>query len=268
MTTTAIKLPWERILVFGITGSGKTWNWMMLARELKSTGAQFYVIDTDNDIEFMLATQFPDLLEKNKGNVHVYPAYSWPEYKSALETIQKIKLKENDWIVVDKINHAWDTVQRYFIKEVYKEDIGDYFLSVRKKLAEAKKDTGKNASIVKESLSGWMDWPVINALYTEWIAPIVYQVHCNVYSTTDVDKLSTDEKNAEIMQLFGDYGVRIEGQKKLGGQFHTILLLKAGTDRWQLTTIKDRGGRGYFKDTDLKSLYKQYLVMKAGWPML
>ncbi len=43
----------ERVLSMGITGSGKSYQWLKLAEALLPTGAKFRVIDTDNDIVYM-----------------------------------------------------------------------------------------------------------------------------------------------------------------------------------------------------------------------
>lgn len=262
------KIPdvWERILVLGITGSGKSYQWQSMARFLFSTGAKFYVVDTDNDINYMLVNQFPDLLPANGGNVFVFPAHDWEEYEGVVNYISNnLKPKPIDWIIVDKINHAWDTVQRHFINSVYDKDMGEYFLDIRRKLEAQHAVDGKNKSLVKEALSGWMDWPVINALYNEWIAPIVYQVHCHVYATTDADKLSKEDDNVEILNLTGALGLKIDGQKKLGGQFHSIFLYKTNGKKWQIRTIKDRAGRTYLEDEPFFNFYMQYLVMTAKW---
>lgn len=285
------KLPLERILSIGITGSGKSYQWLKIAKRLKPMGAKFRVVDTDNDIDFMLRTQFPELLPENSGNVYSCPAYDWPEYEKAVNWIQQRKLTPEqlgsmdkylqlayktpirpiDWVVVDKSNNAWSTVQSYFVGEVFGEDTGEYFLEVRKKLWAAG-DIGKSGkkatSTVLEGLDGWKDWSVINKLYDDWINPIVYRVRCHVYATADVDSLGKEEKDPEILSMFGDLRIKPAGQKKIGGQMHTILLLLPGNDRWLVTTLKDRSGRIYFKKTPLTDLYTQYLFAKAGWPLI
>jgi len=68
--------------------------------------------------------------------------------------------------------------------------------------------------------------------------------------------------------LFGDIGVRPAGQKALGHQMHTIFLMIPGKEKWFITTVKDRAGRPYFSKSPLVSLYHQYLMSKAGWPIL
>lgn len=281
----------ERILAMGITGSGKSYQWLTMADVLKPTGAIFRCLDTDNDIPYMLETQFPHLLPRNGGNVYVHPAVDWPDYKLGIDWIQKkpiseevrktmepyivkdlsVPLKDSDWVVVDMADNAWDTVQRYFTTEVFGEDMGEYFLRMRKLIEQrgGKDRFGKLAtSVAPEAFDGWKDWSVMNKLYFDWIHPIVYRIPCHVYTTTRPEKIDRGEKDAEILTLFGDLGIRPGGQKKLGGQMHTIFLMIPGEDKWLITTAKDRAGRTYFKKTPLVSLYTQYLVAKAGWPIV
>lgn len=259
----------ERILTIGITGSGKSWHWLKMAEILLPTGAIFRCLDTDNAIPYMLDTQFPHLLPANGGNVHVHAAYDWPEYKAGIDWLRKEPIKDNDWLIVDMADDAWATVQNYFVSEVFQEDVGDYFLQVRKELqargGKSKLDGKIAQSLMPEGLSGWVDWTVINKLYNDWIKPIIYQIPCHVYATAKVERLDRNSKDTELMTLFGDTGIRPAGQKRLGHQMHTVLLMIPGKDGWFVTTLKDRGGRPYFKKTPLISLYKQYLVAKAHW---
>ena len=277
----------ERILVMGITGSGKSYQWLTIARSLKNTNAVFRCIDTDNDIDYMLGTQFQDLMPENGSNVYVIRACDWPEYKTAIRWFNKKMSKEeeskldknqliaykkpvnsNDWLIVDKINNAWSAVQDYFVDGVHQEDIGDYFLRIRKEL-KSKGDVGKSGqkmtSITLESIDGWKDWPVINKLYADFIKEIVYKSRCHVYAATDVDEIDKKEKDPEILSLFGDLRIKPAGQKKLGGQFHSIFLMIPGSNKRLITTIKDRADREHMKKVPLFNMFLQYLVAKAGW---
>lgn len=282
----------ERILSMGITGSGKSFQWLKMARILKPTGSIFRAIDTDNDIDYMLRTQFEDLLPENGGNVYVHPAFEWPEYERSVKWIQqdrltpaqlgnmedhlvkayKTPIKRIDWVVTDKINNAWKRVQSYFTEQVFGDDMGEYFLRIRREMQQGIRQTAKGkmpSSPVMEGLDGWKDWSVINKLYDDWVLPLIYRVHCHVYAATDVDKLDRGtEKDPEILNLFGDLGIKPAGQKAIGGQHHTIFLFIPGQEKWLVNTIKDRADRPYFKKAPLTSLYTQYLVVKAGWPML
>ncbi len=282
----------ERILPMGVTGSGKSYQWLKMARVLKAANVMFRVMDTDNDIDYMLRTQFQDLLPANGGNVYVFPAFNWPEYEKGIKWVQqagltepqvkdlnkyllhayKTPMKRRDWVVTDKINNAWSTVQRYFVGEVFGTDMGEYFLQVRREMQSGVRKTKKGemgSSAIKEGLDGWKDWSVINKLYDDWILPIIHRVQCNVYAATDVAELDKKlEKDPLVLNIFGDWGVKAVGQKALGGQHHTIFLFIPGRERWLITTIKDRAGRPYFEKVPLTSLYMQYLVAKAGWPII
>jgi len=255
----------ERILAIGITGAGKSYQWLKLAEALLPTGAKFRCIDTDAAIDFMLETQFPHLRPENGGNVYVYPVFNWPDYRNTLEeVIMKEPIEDKDWLIVDMADTPWESTQRYFTSEIFEKSMGDYFLQVRKELQASKK---KTSSVAREAFDGWMDWSVVNKLYFDWINPIIYQMKCHVYGATKVQKLGKED-DPDIKELFGEYGIRPTGQKALGHQFHSILLLIPGKERWFITTIKDRGGRTYFKRTPFVSLYMQYLVAKAHWPMV
>jgi len=251
----------ERILTMGGMGSGKSYQWLKMAEALIPTGAKFYVMDTDNAIPFMLGTQFLKLMPENGGNVYVKPAFDWPSYNEALEWSLKFA-KDDDWIVCDMVDNAWASVQRYFIGEVFDKDIGQYLLEVRKKAQQSGKPI---KSLMREAMKGWVDWPVVNKLYEDWILPIVYRAKCHVYMATKAQPV-TPEDDPSVKLAFGELGVRPTGQKNLGHQCHTcLLMIYGGKDIWSITTAKDRGGRKYFTKTRLISLYDQYLVAKAGW---
>jgi hypothetical protein len=286
----------ERILAFGVTGSGKSYQWLKIAEVLKPTGAIFRVLDTDNAIPFMLETQFPQLKPENGGNVYVHQSFTWPEYKTGVNWLQrrppskeeveylsvmepnvlkdwqKNPVKPIDWTVVDMADNAWRTVQSYFVQEIFGEDPGDYFLQIRREMQVGIRKTKRGempASPVMEGLDGWKDWAVINKLYDDWMLPIVYRIPTHVYTTAKVEHLDTrTEKDEEVLMLYGDLKIRPSGQKALGHQMHSLFLMVPGKSEWFITTIKDRGGRSYFNKTKLISFYNQYLVAKANWPIV
>jgi len=254
----------ERILVMGVPGSGKSYQWLLMARALREQ-CKFHCLDTDDAINFMLDSQFPDLKPSAGGNVHVYPAYDWKEYMTNSKEIMKI-VSEKDWIVLDMADNAWNAVQRHFVTEVFKEDIGQYFLEVRRALHQRGDIDSKGrmiTSLMNEALKGWVDWTVINKLYEDWILPLVYATKANLYATTKVSEVSREDE-ALTRQVFGAYGVKPAGQKHLGHQVHTIFLFIPPISRedkvWRITTIKDRAGRQYFDNDPLINLYKQYFV--------
>jgi len=278
----------ERIGVTGVTGSGKSYQWLKLAEVLLPTGAIFRCLDTDNSIGYMLETQFPHLKPENKGNVLVCNVFDWPAYKLGMNWIQRENispaqldslpltlkqdyakpLKLNDWTVVDRADKAWSTVQRHFVTEVFGEDMGDYFLQIRREIQAGTRKPRAGGSTIAEGLDGWKDWSVINKLYEDWVLPIIYRIQTHVYMATSVQKLDRNERDTELVTLYGDMGIRLAGQKGLGHDLHGLFLFVPGKDLWQITTIKDRANRSYFNKVRLSSFFLQYLVAKAGWPMV
>ena len=241
----------ERLLVLGGPGSGKTYGWLKLASHFK--GAEIYVIDTEIGAERSLQ-EFPDLK-----NVHIYPVVDWSEYRKAQKEIVE-KAKESDWIVVDMADKAWTTAQRYYVGEIFDQEMGEYFLEARKKIKkDAKSLFGGRDAVLK----GWTDWVVITRIYEDFILPLIYRSSAHLYLATAAQPVSEDD-DREIKELYGPYGLRPAGQKALGYQPDTVLLLAHAKDGYYVTTIKDRGGRKYFDRQRLHNLCLQYGKV-AGW---
>lgn len=259
--------PRERILTMGSYGSGKSYQWLCLARWLKTQGSRFYVIDTDDAVERMLYEEFPDLDERAGGNVYIHHAYTWETYTEAQRQILTAA-GPNDWIVFDMVDSPWKAVQSHFVSEVFNKDIADYFVEARKSLADKgdKTSKGKDAKNLRV-FEGWMDWPVINKIYDSLIMPLVLDSRSHLYFTTKVSALRAED-DPTVRDLYGPYGVKPAGQKDLGHLFHTVLLFQQGQARntWQITTVKDRG-RTYFDHDKLVNFPVQYLGGKAKWPM-
>lgn len=245
----------ERILAIGAPGTGKSCAWLTIARLSQQTGspARFYCIDTDYAIARMLHTEFRDLR-----NVVVYEVSSWTAIEDALR--QSLQAGAwDDWLIVDMIDMPWDLVQAYYTEETRGQDIGRYFLEVRKTLGD------KDNSL--RPFDGWTDWQVINKLYLSWIYGVIYHSNMHIFATSKIEATDVKNDDKEMLALFGPYGVKPRGQKHLGHQFHTILLFSCLKPYdWRLTTIKDRG-RTPFEGAPLKNFALQYLVAKAGWKL-
>lgn len=249
----------ERILVFGDAGSGKTTNWLNIAKFLKTTKSpgMVYVGDTDAAVPRMLASSYRDLSDKIK----FYPLYEWPDYQKFQSDVMRFA-GPTDWVVIDFVSTAWNAVQQYFTEEVFKKDMGNYFLQARKEMEEK----GRNAL---NALEGWTDWNVINAVYRSWINPILYRSRFHVYATATATQLSSDKKPTETTstrQLFLRFGVRPEGQKHLPFQFHTVLLsgFTQRNNRRTITTVKDRE-RSEVAGLAVTNFTLDYLKGVGGW---
>lgn len=246
----------ERILVFGPAGSGKSTAAASIASMAAKTksDARFHVIDTDLAWDRMLVEGYGDL-----ANVDVHVALEWPEYKAALAKIRSV-VRPNDWVVVDLVSNAWETVQSYFTEQVFDQDIGDYFLQVRKELKTGKKSL--------EAFSGWVDWSVINAMYKTWINDLLFKTRANVICMAKMAKVYAEQDDKATRLLFGQHGVKPEGQKSLPYQFHSVLLTgeRKVDERTEylLTTVKDRE-RVQLDKVAVKKFALDYLVKVGGW---
>lgn len=245
----------ERILVYGYSGSGKTNAWLSIAQWCQQEGldAEFWVLDTDGgSVGRLIRRSYRDL-----HNVHWTEVYGWEDYNSALDHIQE-NAKEGDWLVIDMIDAAWDSVQEYFSQQVFQEDLADYFLEARKTLSD------KDKSL--DALEGWKDWVVIKKLYKRWLDKALFAGPYHIFAAA---KAQTVEKNdpATIRAAFWN-GSRPAGEKNLAHLFHSVLYLEhrmdKGKDTWTLTTMKDRGSR-YVDSLKVQNFAMQYLVGIAGW---
>jgi len=243
----------ERILAIGSFGSGKSYAWLSIARKAQKTGskAKFYCIDTDLSIERMLTEEFSELR-----NVELECVFEWEEYTAALDKFKKISTPQ-DWIIVDMIDIAWEAVQGYFTEEIFSKDIGQFFIEARKSM----KPGDKKVKI----FDGWKDWQIINRLYFTWVNKLIYQSKSHIFATAKVEKISDEDEDKNTRLLFGQYGVKPRGQKYLGHQFHTVLLLNQfKANDYRITTIKDRG-RKVLEGASLRDFSIQYLVGVAKW---
>lgn len=267
----------ERILAYGDAGAGKTTNLLNIAKfsHMTKSDARFHIIDSDFAMDRMLIgypnipfgiwndTRFP-ITEASI--ICIYPVFEWREYNAALTFIQKWA-RPQDWVTVDFISNAWSAVQDDFVQEVFHQDIGEYFLKVRKTLKDDSKSLG--------ALEGWVDWQVINPRYKSWVNKLLFRGRYNIYCTAKSDNLSSDKKPTEDSQtraLFVQYGVKPVGQKDLPFQFHTILLNKKTIQAGQpptrtITAVKDRE-RPECVGVPVANFATDYLVNIAGWQLV
>lgn len=240
----------ERILDIGPAGSGKTSNFLHIARHLTATqsGSNFYVGDSDFAMDRML-TNYPDIIP----HVSLTPLYDWDDYVKYGQFVVA-NAGPNDWICIDFVGSAWKAVQEYYVQQVFKKDIGDYFLAARKKeVAE---------------LEGWVDWQVINPLYQQWIMPILFKSRAHVFCTAKSESLSDSRKPTEdknLRAMFLPFSCKPVGQKDLAFQFHTVLVSDRDFNGNRLmNTVKDRE-RLEVRGQVVTNFAVDYLTNIAGW---
>lgn len=246
----------ERILLYGEPGVGKTKCYLEIAKLSKITGsdAKFYVIDNDRAVEMMADSMHLD-------NVKVENVYEWEEYMVALKKLMKL-VRPSDFLICDLMSETWTAVQSYYTDQVFGDDIGSYFLKVKRDME------GKD-----REFEGWTDWKVINKLYFDFTRPFVYKSPCNIIAVSGAAPVvrskgtSTVGDSKETISIYGQVGYKPEGQKRLAHQFNTTLFLsKDSRGEHIITTLKDRE-RELLQGTRLKNFALDYLKGPAGWTM-
>lgn len=247
--------PRERILTFGVQGTGKSNAILTVAKRCPEN--TFYVVDNDDSYERLLAEDYPDLT-----NVKVEQPDDWEEHLEVIEGFSR-EMDADDWLVVDLLTEPWDLVQDWFTDKVFHKDIEEYFLEVRIAKQRAKAESGKDKKSLG-AMDGWMDWPVINKQYRK-LSKLLINRPGHLYCTAELSPITKEEDDKDIRGMFGPYGVKPKGQKRMGHMMQTVLLLgkdRAGT--YTMTTVKDRG-REEMEDEEYTDFAKDYLMGIAGW---
>ena len=245
----------ERILTFGVQGVGKSNAILTVAR--KCPDIKFHVIDTDYSESYARALDSEYEGLENVEITRVSPD-DWENMIPAIEAISA-KMNADDWLIFDSMSPTWEAVQEWFIEKVHGQDIDDYFMEVRMKKENTK---GKDSKALG-ALEGWMDWPVINKVYFKLYKRLM-SIPGHLYMTAEQTGVNDDE-GREIKGLFGPYGVKPKGQKKLGHLPQTVLLFtKNRAGEYAVTTIKDRN-RAELENQPIDDFMRDYMVKVAGW---
>lgn len=261
----------ERILVFGVEGTGKSAFILRLA--LAYPFGKFHVVDTEyGSYDALMAggtnddpTLFQRLHPDNGGNVYVTEVDmdDWVGMKEAAIKINA-EMDRDDWFVYDSMTPTWDACQEWFTNEIFDQGIDEYFMQVRKAKAVAEQAGAKKTANLG-ALEGWKDYGVINPQYFG-LYKILLRSPGHIYWTAEQTKISDeDDKDEETKKLYGSSGVKPKGQKRLGHMTHTVLrLTRTQTGDWQMNTIKDRG-RATMERVDVKDPAMDYFFRVAGW---
>ena len=239
----------ERVLLMGAPGTGKTYHIVKMVQYLEEFGIKVHAIDLEDKLEPMVT----GLCESMPKNLSIYTAFSWEELKtddkSVLHQIES-NAKQGEWIVVDRIDLSWPMVQRWFTQQKYNEELAD-------RMMQKSKDMKKSSMFTPRFDQG--SWQVINEQYESFMLAILYRLRCNLIMTTGI---KGPEENSPI-DIYGRLGVLPRGQKEIGHQPHSVFLLtqeRAGRDIvWRITTGKDLPNREVFDHEDLFDFTLQYL---------
>jgi len=258
----------ERILVGGPAGTGKTYEWLTIARLLPNR--KFHVIDPDSGVIRVWKNDMDGF--KDLTNIDYYFTPVWFEelkktedgwrggIKEAFDQV-KTRAKPDDWVVVEALDGIWDLAQGGFVDAVFDKGIGEYFLERRKSL------TDKATRL--DALDGWKDWTVIKKMHNDdFINKVCYQLPVHVYMTTGISVTTqslASKEDAETRSFYGDSLFRLDGEKRNGRRVQSIFIFNKGKEGWKyMTFLKDRG-RIWVENEELFDFGIQYLQGVAGW---
>lgn len=248
----------EKIVLYGDRGSGKSSTYISLADWMERTHSdrRVWLVDSDGGWDANRA-------EDGSLDPYIHPIVvdrdSFGGNDGWLAQVKKIRreIHADDWLVVDLQTHAWDGAQRYYWGEKTGNDsLAELWL--RNRPQDVSGDHGTN-------------WGVINKFYGEWTA-YISNLPCHklfLASAADIREWSDD---LNTRNFYGKVGMRMEGQKDLKGEGHTVLYAFEANGKYRFTTVKERGPIGRAKRRLLVNeevtdtgFVPGYLVKVAGW---
>ena len=238
---------YERILLMGGPGSGKSTQMLHCISYLQDKGARCHILDCEDKL---IATTSG--MDGKWPVVHV--SVFWEDMLTSMDILVK-EAKPEDWVFVDRVDLSWSEVQRWYTAARYKKDLGE-------KLMAASVAMGTKSSMDMPRFDEGA-WQTINENYYFWMQTLLYRLRCNLVLTAGI-------RVAEDYDVFGHLKVAPRGQKELPHQPHTAILLHQTYDKvekekkWLMTTGKDLPGRLYYENEPVLDFAIQYLGGVVG----
>lgn len=264
----------ERILAFGVPGTGKTQALMEIARRCPAD--TIWIIDNDHSIERLLETDFADVKVREEwrgdgdtrmvedseyctedGNVVLFHTDTWEHHVWALKQVEE-RASRHDWLVVDTVTRLWDDVQEWYNRLTYGQDKSQVLLEYR--IA-----SDKNKNNINASEAVFSDWQFINPVYAGEVNNRLINPPCHVYLTAEQTDVTPLDRDKSILNLYGPHGHKPKGQKKTSHVVQTVLMFRrSATGDYFITSVKDRG-RPELENEPNNDFAKDYLWNVAGW---
>lgn len=251
----------ERILMCGSPKVGKSTCWLSLAEWMEKTGSQNKIFAVDSDRAWEIMGPLDGSLDKR---VQVTEVDSWSEWRDAVANARaQANPDGGDWLVIDMINRLWTASQTGFFEFAYDEDSTELFMKAKKQNMSLAGEYGQN-------------WAVINKMYNDVMSKL-QSFPGHVLALTPAAEVRVPDSRgkggdaAQILDLFGNVGFKPEGQKDLGYQFHSLLLLQRKPNGERvITTIEERKrpnneARVYLAGEPMSDWVLTYLVKNAHW---
>jgi hypothetical protein len=249
----------ERILVFGVAGSGKSSVWLAIAEWIYKSKSDSKVWVIDTDVAW-------DAMRPEDGHldeiVEVFPIYDWVDYKPAVHKIRE-NGQPDDWYVLDRGDVQWSRAQEAYAALTTGQDVDEFFLAHAIAETSPGGDYGSN-------------WTHIRRMYAQSGMDLVTRFRGNVLVTAAAKELREDagkmSDDPNVIAKYHSVGYKPEGKADLPHLFHTEIYMVESPSGYRMTTLKDRknlygdGGRKYMKGKEVKPDFVMgYLIGEAGW---
>lgn len=254
----------ERILVYGIHGSGKTNMWLQIAAA-SDPDVTFHTIDTDNGVVRSMSRDFAHLT-----NVSVTTVQGFYDYVTWAKELDKI-IKPGDWIVPDMASTAYNAAADFYLQRKYGKTRQEIeFEHEMEKMLNAEVKAGAPA-IAPD------DWVMIRNLFLNWwegmvVKGLSVKHGAHIFATAEAKQVMEhyEAKNPDqtILRDYKDLKFKPDGHKSLAHRVHTVAMTNrtgngTETDNFWFIPVKDR--QRDMSNLIVGNFVDDYLVGRAGW---
>lgn len=242
-------------IIIGPPKVGKSSSWLSIAKAARDSGDErkFYVLDTDDALDVILAS------EQYKGiNVELYHGYRWPAYEAFSEMVMK-KAKAGDFVVIDMIDKGWSAVQNHVVKEL------------RGKTRTEAMKSGAKQGAANDGFASFKEipWPVVNSTWDDFLQPLLFELPAHLIMCAEEKDVPDAPKNPNTKDVgkhdrmtLGDK--KPAGQKSMAFQARTVLRLNLLARGRTITTLGDRE-REWLNNKTYENFFDTFYVGVCGW---
>lgn len=258
----------ERILLYGDSDSGKTYNFLKVAEwhQRRGSDAVFWgLCSPGNEWDRLL---MPGAEFEHLENVRPFDVEDMQDYFDVYDGEIRPHAKPEDWLAIDVIDAAWQAAQDEYAKREWKgRDLGSKWA----------------AEGGQYPITGW-EWGSINARYRAFIQNRVLRFPGHVMALAWEKELQDAAKSSgkggedqDVLDVFGLVGRKPAGQKDDYKRFSTLLHLAKSADgkhvvrtardrqRPKLGRIVERGKAVSHYPVEVGDFFMTYLVKVAKW---
>ena len=226
----------ERFLIYGPEGVGKSECWLDLLANLED---QFFILDLDGSAAYSIANIDEKLFDRaniwDVSDPHgalVSPKSisiqetQWLAISKAAHEIRAAKPKPGSWVIIDRVDSCWNSVQHHWVTQAYGSDMSNYWAELRaEQIAAAQSNRGTERDF--GGFVGKTDWVMIRKLYQS--------VMNGLLATPRTHKISIALAKEPFAQ-----SAKAQEQKAIYGELMPAGEANQGADYWATLEIRAR----------------------------